>query len=97
VVGNALLLPTLPLIRELINDSGHQELAANQARLSAGCLACNLLHMIRDAAFWGESVKPSIDSVIRRLVKVGARVVCHASLSVGYFHLASAFSNLNAQ
>jgi hypothetical protein len=53
--------------------------------------------MIRDAAFWGESVKPSIDSVIRRLVKVGARVVCHASLSVGYFHLASAFSNLNAQ
>ena len=33
-----------------------------------------VLHMIRDTAFWGESVKPSIDSVIRRLVKVGAGV-----------------------
>jgi len=38
------------------------------------CLAYNLLHMIRDIAFRGESVKPSIDSIIRRLVKVGARV-----------------------
>jgi hypothetical protein len=52
--------------------------AANQARLLVGCLAYNLLHMIRDTAFWGESVKPSIESIIRRLVKVGARVVYHA-------------------
>jgi hypothetical protein len=29
-------------------------------------------------ALWGENVKPSIDSIIRRLVKVGARVVYHA-------------------
>jgi hypothetical protein len=64
--------------------------AANQARLFVGCLAYNLLHMIRDAAFWGESVKPSIDSVIRRLVKVGARVVYHARK--WYVHVASAFS-----
>ena len=55
-----------------------------------GCLAYNLLHMIRDAAFWGESVKPSIDSIIRRLVKVGARVVYHAKR--WYVHVASAFS-----
>jgi hypothetical protein len=63
--------------------------AANQARLLVGCLAYNLLHMIRDAAFWGESVKPSIDSIIRRLVKVGARVVYHARR--WYVHVASAF------
>ena len=35
---------------------------------------------------------PSIDSIIRRLVKVGARVVYHTSRSVEYLHVASAFS-----
>jgi len=45
--------------------------------------------MIRDTAFWGESVKPSIESIIRRLVKVGARVVYHARK--WYVHVASAF------
>jgi len=40
----------------------------------------------------GQSVKPSIDSIIRRLVKVGARVAYHTSRSVGYFHLATTFS-----
>jgi hypothetical protein len=49
--------------------------AANQARLLVGCVAYNLLYMIRDTAFWGENVKPSIESIIKRLVKVGARVV----------------------
>jgi hypothetical protein len=34
--------------------------------------------MIRDAASCGENVKPSVDSIINRLVKVGGRVVCHA-------------------
>jgi hypothetical protein len=48
--------------------------------------------MIRDAAFWGESVKPSIDSIIRQLVKVGAKVVYHTSRSVEIFHVATAFS-----
>jgi hypothetical protein len=65
------------------------EFEANQARLLVGCLACNLLHMIRDTAFWGESVKPSIDSITRRLVKVGAGVVYHARR--WYVHVASAF------
>jgi hypothetical protein len=67
-------------------------IVANQARLLIGCLAYNLLHMIRDAAFWGESVKPSIDSIIRRLVKVRAGVVYHTSRSVGHLQVASAFS-----
>jgi hypothetical protein len=65
------------------------EFAANQARLFAGCFAYNLLHMVRDAAFLGESVKPSIDSILKRLVKVGARVVYHARR--WYVHVASAF------
>ena len=47
--------------------------AANQARLLVGCLAYNMLHMIRNTAFWGENVKPSKESIIRRLVKVGAK------------------------
>jgi hypothetical protein len=33
--------------------------------------------MVRDTTFRGESVKPSIDSIIRRLVKVGAGMACH--------------------
>jgi hypothetical protein len=45
--------------------------------------------MIRDTAFWGQSVRPSIDSIIRRLVKVGARVVYHARK--WYVHVASPF------
>jgi hypothetical protein len=45
--------------------------------------------MIRDTAFLGESVKPSMESIIRRLVEVGARVVYHARK--WYVHVASAF------
>jgi len=63
--------------------------AANQARLLVGCLAYKLLHMIRDTAFWGEGIKPSIESIIRRLVKVGARVVYQARK--WQVHVASAF------
>ena len=45
--------------------------------------------MIRDTAFWGESVRPSIDSMLKRLVKVGARVVYNARK--WYVHVGSAF------
>ncbi len=48
---------------------------ANQARLLVGCIAYDLLHMIRDAAFRGRSIKPSVGSIIKGLVMVGARVV----------------------
>jgi len=65
------------------------EFEANQTRLLVGCLACNPLHMIRDTAFWGESVKPFIDAIIRQFVKVGARVVYHARK--WHVHVASAF------
>jgi len=49
------------------------EFEAIQARLIIGCLAYNLLRVIRDAVFRGESVKPSMDSILKRFVKVGAR------------------------
>jgi hypothetical protein len=71
------------------DKTSRHRFAANQARLLVGYRAYNLLHMIRDAAFWGGSVKPSIDSIIRRLVKVGARVAHHARR--WYVHVASAF------
>jgi hypothetical protein len=45
--------------------------------------------MIRDTTFCGEGVKPSIDSIIRPLVKVGARVVYHARK--WYVHVATAY------
>jgi hypothetical protein len=63
--------------------------AANQARLLVGCLAYNLLHLIRDAAFWGEKLRPSIDWIITRLIKVGAKVVYHARR--WHVHIASGF------
>jgi hypothetical protein len=71
------------------DKTGCHRFGANQARLLIGCLAYNLLHMIRDSAFLGERVKPSIESVIRRFVKVGARVVYHARR--WYVHAAAAF------
>jgi len=64
-------------------------IAANQARPLVGSLAFNLLHMIRDAAFWGASVKPSIDSIIRPLTKVGAKAAYHAR--TWHVHVATAF------
>ncbi len=66
-----------------------QRFEANQARLKMGVLAYNLLHMIRQFYIWGEEVKRSIDWLIKRLIKVGARVSYHARR--WYVHVASAF------
>jgi hypothetical protein len=55
-----------------------QRFEANQARLKMGVLAYNLLHMIRQFYVWGEEVKRSMDWLIKRLIKVGARVSYHA-------------------
>jgi hypothetical protein len=43
-----------------------------------GVLAYNLLHMIRQFYVWGEEVKRSMEWLIKRLIKVGARVSYHA-------------------
>jgi hypothetical protein len=51
---------------------------ATQARLKMGVLAYNLLHLIRQFYVWGEEVGRSIDWLIKRLIKVGARVSYHA-------------------
>jgi hypothetical protein len=47
---------------------------ANQTRLKMGVVAYNLLHMIRQFYVCGEEVKRSMDCLIKRLIKVGARV-----------------------
>ena len=66
-----------------------QRFEANQARLQMGVLAYNLLHMIRQFYVWGEEVKRSMDWLIKRLIKVGARISYHARR--WYVHVASAF------
>jgi len=66
-----------------------QRFEANQARLKMGVLAYNLLHMIRQFYVWGEEVRRSMDWLIKRLIKVGARVSYHARR--WYVHIASAF------
>jgi hypothetical protein len=49
----------------------------------------NLLHMVRQFYVWGEEVKRSMEWLIKRLIKVGARVSYHARR--WYVHVASAF------
>lgn len=51
--------------------------SANEARLLMGVLAYNLLHMIREFYLKGEEVKRSVEWLVKRLIKVGARVVYH--------------------
>ncbi len=62
---------------------------ANQARLKMGALAYNLLHMLRRFYVKGEGVRRSIEWLIKRLIKVGARVSYHAKK--WHVHVASAF------
>jgi hypothetical protein len=54
--------------------------AANQARLLMGVLAYNLQHMLRQFDLDGEEVKWSIELLIKRLIKVGAKVAYHARM-----------------
>ncbi len=63
--------------------------AANQARLLMGVLAYNLLHMLRQFYLLGEEVKRSMEWLIKRLIKVGARVSYHGRR--WQVHVASAF------
>lgn len=63
--------------------------AANEARLKMGFLAYNLLHLIRRFYLWGEEARRSIEWIIMRLIKAGARIVYHARY--WHVHIASAF------
>ncbi|MEJ2719170.1 MAG: IS1380 family transposase [Deltaproteobacteria bacterium] len=63
--------------------------AANQARLLMGVLAYNLLHMLRQFYLLGEEVKRSMEWLIKRLIKVGAKVAYHGRR--WQVHVASAF------
>ena len=62
---------------------------ANCARLKMGALAYNLLHMLRRFYVMGEGVRRSVEWLIKRLIKVGARVSYHAKK--WHVHVASAF------
>ena len=64
--------------------------AANEARLLMGVLAYNLLHMLRQFYLIGEEVKRSMEWLIKRLIKVGAKVAYHGRK--WQVHVASAFS-----
>ena len=48
-----------------------------------------MIYMIRQFYVWGEEVRRSIDRLIKRLIKVGARVTYHARR--WYVHVALAF------
>ena len=63
--------------------------AANQARLLMGVLAYNLLHMLRQFYLVGEEVKRSMEWLIKRLIKVGAKVAYHGRM--WQVHVASVF------
>jgi len=67
--------------------------AANNARFKMGFLTYNLLHMIRRLYMWGEDKRRSIEWIIMRLVKAGARIACHARR--WYVHVATAFPLAN--
>ncbi len=54
-----------------------------------GILAYNFLHLIRQFYVWGAGVRRSIDWLIKRMIKVGARVSYPARR--WYVHVASAF------
>jgi len=64
-------------------------LGANCARLRMGALAYNLLHMLRQFYVKGEGVRRSIEWLIKRLIKIGARVSYHARKR--HVHVVSAF------
>jgi hypothetical protein len=64
-------------------------LRTSQARLKMGGLAYNILHMIRQFFVWGKEVKRSMHWLIKRLIKVVARVSYYSRRWYG--HAASAF------
>jgi hypothetical protein len=54
-----------------------------------GVLAYNLLHMLRQFYLVGEEIKRSMEWLIKRLIKVGAKVAYHGRK--WQVHVASAF------
>lgn len=71
------------------DKTSYRRFAANQARLLMGVLAYNLLHMLRQFYLVGEEVKRSVEWLIKRLIKVGAKVAYHGRR--WQVHVASAF------
>jgi hypothetical protein len=55
------------------HQTNWQRPEANQAWLQMGVLAYNLLHLTRQLYAGGEKVERSVEWLIKRLIKVGAR------------------------
>ena len=51
---------------------------SNEARLKMGLLAYNLLHLLRKFYIRGEGVRRSVEWMIRRMIKVGAKFSYHS-------------------
>jgi hypothetical protein len=64
-------------------------LAPNQVRLRMSVLAYSLLHMARQFHLVGKEVNRSMEWLIKRLIKVGAKVAYHGRR--WYLHVVSAF------
>jgi hypothetical protein len=72
-----------------VDKTGCQRFEANQARLKMGVLAYKILPMIKQFSAWGEEVKRSVEWLMKRLIKVGARSSYHAQRR--YVPVAAAF------
>jgi len=71
------------------NKTSCHRFVANEARLLMGVVAYNLLHMVRQFYLVAEEVKRSMEWLIKRLIKVGAKVAYHGRM--WQVHVASAF------
>jgi hypothetical protein len=95
-LGQVLKPPSNQLVAGISLPEGYgiikgigERFAPNQARLLIGVWAYNLLHMLRQFCLMGEEVKRSMERLIRRLIKVEARVAYQGRR--WYVHVASAF------
>ena len=71
------------------DKTSYHHFKANLSRLKMGALAYNLLLMLRQFYVKGEGVRRLVEWLIRRLIKIGARVSCRAKR--WHVHVASAF------
>ena len=71
------------------DKTSYHHFEANLSRLKMGALAYNLLLMLRQFYVKGEGVRRLVEWLIRRLIKIGARVSCRTKR--WHVHVASAF------
>ncbi len=75
--------------RETIRSQFNRSIAVEQPPLLMGVLGYNLLHMLRQFDLVREEVKGPMEWLIKRLIKVGAKVAHRGRR--WYVHVASSF------